>query len=319
MDSNKKRVENYFATDRGFASGKTLYGALPNKSIAFLNSLNRMSDTPANCARLHYELGKLGGFNQRGLKILLQKPLVEKDVEESDESTDGKVTELDPFAIPEFSKGLPGLAERKKFAKKNKIEVTGKKGTDFDASFETWREVQINEAIREAKAAEFKAMPEPVKKSLKLREQFPFLSEDDCPDVYKILTADLSTTYDKYQKAHEDLFKDSPAEALLEAIKDVVVPYKENKLIWAELEHYQTKGESLGKHPVFAELARKEELRNMDGDALATVKGNLKSNISKTKKLIKDAGDSADSKLKAKLEKFQQELKFVTKLLKGKK
>lgn len=319
MDS-RKQVENYFATDRGFASGKQLYGQLPNKSIAFLNALNRMTDTPANCAKLHYELGKLGGFKDRGVRILLQKKMVKvvdltNDLLDGDTSKD-KRPELN---LPEFKKGLSGHTQRKAFAKKNDIEVSGNSSEDFDAAFETWIYNARERALHAEKVIAFKAMPTEVKKSIKLREQFPFLSQDDCPDAFKILTADLGTTYDKYQKAHEDLFKDHPDNALAEAISDVVVPYKENKLIWAELEHYQKTGEPLGKHPIFKELARKEELRNMDGASLAKVQGNLKSNISKTKKAIKEAGNKAEPKLKEKLADFETELKFVTKLLKGKK
>lgn len=310
MDNTKELVLEYFATDREFASGKRLYGSLPNRSIAILNSLNRMSGTPAQLKKLHYELGKLAGLDQRGLGIVLQKPLQDKEKGVTITSKTNASDSSGERLVPVFEGGLIGMNQRKEFVKSKGIEVEGKKMPDYDKAIAEWENAQKAKAV-------VKSLPEKVKQGVKLRDRFPFLKQDDCPDVYKILVSDMISAYEKYTEAHGKLAEDS----VVKAIEDVVVPYKENKLIWEELKYFQENGKSLGKHPVFEELARKEELQKKNGEELSKIKNNLKSNISKTKKKISDIpeGETVPEKLTQRLDKFEKELRYVTELLENKK
>ena len=324
MNPNKTVVEAYFATDRSFAGGKALYGKLINPRRSFINALNRMAETPANTSKLQYELGQAAGFSERLVKILCNKPLKKGGVQEL--GPGAPVAEAiekalvnkqiqDEFTLPEFPTGLPGLKEKKAFAEKHKILVvgTGKSGryksTDLDFAFKRWQ----RQGRYQQKLAIVTKAPGPVKQALKLREQFPFLNKKDCPDVYHTLTGKMISAYNQFVEAHPKLHEDLTEEEVQAAVADVVVPFKENKQIWAELEHYQKNGKPLGLHPIFEDIEYKKSLTNMSGDELSTEKGNLKSNISRAKTAIKDAkNDKEVEKASDKKEKLESKLATVT-------
>lgn len=130
-------------------------------------------------------------------------------------------------------------------------------------------------------------VPDSIQKSIKLREQFPFLNNSDCPKELKILVTDMFSLLDKYQAAHKDLFKDVSAEEINEAAANCVEDYLENRAIWDELNHYKETGTILGKHPIFAEIQREEEIRTMSIGDLTVLHSNLKNYILRDEKYIK--------------------------------
>ena len=66
---------------------------------------------------------------------------------------------------------------------------------------------RIDELTDELEAARSKyaEAPEPVRKMIRFREKYPFLNSTDCPDVLKILVADMFTAYGNYKAAHARL------------------------------------------------------------------------------------------------------------------
>jgi len=322
----KVTVINYFTTDRGFATGKALYGTLPGKSIAFNNALNRMTETPANISKLHYELGKLAGLTERAVGIMLRKPIavVKKVSGETPgvivvNSADILTAPTPPETLkvekPTFGSGMAGNRERKAFVKEKGIEVESGKTADLDKAIDAWwnGEVEKIKALLEKEniTKDFaSATPETIQ-TVKLFDRFTFLTQDDCPQVFKTLIGELGSTYRKYKEAHAHLFDSLTVAERLEAAKDVVTPFKENKAIWAELEHYQTNGECLGKQELVKDYLRKETIKALNGEQLAKLQHNLTTKINRNKAALeKLEGKKAENKTKL-INSQEEELRFV--------
>jgi hypothetical protein len=136
-------------------------------------------------------------------------------------------------------------------------------------------------------------IPEIVLKSIRLREEFPFLGSKDCPDLLKVLVADMLTAYDNYKAAHEALFTCENEEQMLENAKATVDNYLENRLIWDELNHYKAHHEVLAKHPIFEEKQEILKIEDMNGQQLSKEKVNLYKAIGRLRKLI-EKGDKPE-------------------------
>ena len=62
----------------------------------------------------------------------------------------------------------------------------------------------------------------------RFREDWPFLSEPDCPTELKALAADMITSWHNYVNAHEDLFKCTTPEECFEAAEKTVRNFYQN-------------------------------------------------------------------------------------------
>ena len=134
-----------------------------------------------------------------------------------------------------------------------------------------------------------KKVPVLIQKSIRLRDDFPFLKSPDCPQEFKILVADMLTAYDSYREAHNALFAPENEDKLTELSAAVVENYIENRSIWQELEYYKENGEVFGKHPIFANKDKFEKLRQMTNAQLIKRMENLRTGIVKDKKKIADS------------------------------
>lgn len=159
-------------------------------------------------------------------------------------------------------------------------------------------------------------LPEYVRKSIKLRDEFPFLRDKDCPDALKILVADMISAFEAYHQAHEQLFGAMKPDDFAKATEDVVENYLENRAIWDELNHYKEHKTLLGVHPIFDALNRFEEIRKMNGTELVKLIKSLENNISRNVKLINDKPEHPQThNRKERVEKYQQELAEVRKIV----
>jgi len=131
-------------------------------------------------------------------------------------------------------------------------------------------------------------IPEPVRKTIRLRQEFPFLSDPACPIELKILVSDKLTCYENYKAAHELLFEAENEEQLLNACSDVVDNYLENQQIWDELNHYKETGELLKKHPIFATSENISNLKDKSLKELINRQKTLEKAISLKKKQLED-------------------------------
>lgn len=156
------------------------------------------------------------------------------------------------------------------------------------------------------------------KKRFVLREEFPFLVKDDCPEEFKVLVADMITAHDRYMKAHNELYavanKDN--EACFAVARVLVENYLNNRRCWNELEHYKKTGQILGEHELFAKRNREKELKEMPVTELMALYRNLPRNIRYYGKLVEDDPDNelTAERLKKK-EWFEWELKNVKRLM----
>ncbi len=159
-------------------------------------------------------------------------------------------------------------------------------------------------------------IPEQVRKSIRLRDDFPFLASPDCPDEFKILVHDMISAYANYVEGHKRLFEATTGEDLQEIAATVVENYIENREIWDELNHYKETGHILGKHPIFATTDRMLEIRNMTTAEQVKLQKNLMNNIARTKQKIKDQPDHKNTTdRKASVAQFEVELVEVNRIL----
>lgn len=113
----------------------------------------------------------------------------------------------------------------------------------------------------------------------KLREEFPFLSDKNCPDEFKILIADKITAWNSYVQTQEIITKVEAGElvleekdALLGLAKMAIEYFDKNQKIYNELNHYAETGTVLGLHPIFKTVALKREVDVMNTDELVKYK-----------------------------------------------
>jgi hypothetical protein len=160
-------------------------------------------------------------------------------------------------------------------------------------------------------------IPEQVRKTIRLRDDFPFLSmPGGCPDEFKILVHDMLSAYDRYKSDHKRMFDATTGEELQDIAASVVENYLENREIWDELNYFQAHGQILGKHPIFSTTDRMLEIRNMTIADHVKLKKSLENNIARTKKNILDNPEHEKTlDRKQKVAKWEVELVTVNNLL----
>ncbi len=152
---------------------------------------------------------------------------------------------------------------------------------------------RIDELTKELEVArsKYSVAPEPVRKMIRFREKYTFLNSPDCPDVLKILVADMFTAYGNYKAAHARLQALGDADSATAAAdcETVVTEYLKNREIWDELEYYRENGVILGKAAKFREMEAAEDLTKISDVDLM---GQLRSagvQESKAKKAVEEA------------------------------
>lgn len=251
-----------------------------------------------------------------------------------------KFLEAKPAAveIPQWSKGVQGTNERKEFLKNQGVTDIPSKNKDLDAEIAKLAspdEAAIYEAawekVEEAynnifRAAEKKATevvvnaPKDAQDGLRLRDEFPFLFDADCPDKLKILVADKITAFNNVIKGRKQI-KDMAVvgmteEEFYEAAVVIVQNFELNQLIYAELNYFKEHGKILGEHPIFKEEVLVEAVNNMSTKELTKRQKNLRTYISREEKTLEkmEQGD-AYNELAQKLEDWKHEIELVTKRL----
>lgn len=130
----------------------------------------------------------------------------------------------------------------------------------------------------------FSELPTEVKQGIRLRQEFPFLSDPDCPVLLKALVADKITAFHTYRDAHTNLFKDglSPEE-FEQSAQQLVENYLENRLIYDELVHYKNTNQILGKHPIWKREQVSQELLSLSDAEKVKKINNLRTYYSRDK------------------------------------
>lgn len=321
--ATKQLILDFLKYDRSLLSARNLYNKFPNKSLATQAYIANLPHSVKNIRVVCYELCKLVGIPERQMNALLNQPIsikpiaalvnlsVEPTVTEMQERllaftpevAAEEMVSLQKFLnielnIPVFSKGLPGGNERKDLAEELGIQVLGKKHKDYDAAFEVYYKNLVIESIEKSKQllieAKLQELNIVTKESIKLRDQFPFLKQDDCPRVLHFLVADLITAHEEFVTLQPLLHKNATEEQLKKLVKDVKCSFITKKEIFAELDYYKTNGALLGEHSLFEQLAAEEEIVKLNAIDLAKKSSNLINNINRNKNKFKAAEISSD-------------------------
>lgn len=307
-ENPKAAILDWFQSDRDFETGKQLFFR-HGQNLSFKTTLNRIGNSPSNYSFLCYELAKIAGIPEMQYKAMLKAPIVSTKAPAEETNDPGnaepltveamaeqiELVDIDSLEWPQIQK-LVAILE---------LKPAGKKKTDLIAS------------LAEAKTKKFvSVVPDNIKRAIKLRDEFPFLKQKTCPGVLKELVADMLTAYDAYIESHSKLVEGASADDIAELSKSTVKNYLENRQIWEELNHFKTKGELLGQHPIFDWMKRKAEIHAMKDAELVILRDQLKNKIPRTKKQITDEPDHKETaKRQLRVDQFEQELVEVNTLL----
>jgi len=156
------------------------------------------------------------------------------------------------------------------------------------------------------------------KKTIKLREEFPFLGRKDCPEEFAILVNKMLTAYDDYRSDRDklyDLDKNNLDECYQEA-RGVLDAYILNREIWEELNYYKIHGTILGKLPEFKTRGIKEKYSAMSTVSLGKITGNnIPRKMSYYKKQLNDKSTKNKDEIRAKMTDAEDELSVIKKIL----
>ena len=151
----------------------------------------------------------------------------------------------------------------------------------------------------------------------RFREDWPFLSEPDCPTELKALAADMITSWHNYVNAHEDLFKCTTPEEYFEAAEKTVRNFYQNSVSRTEFQYYKEHHRILGKHPIFALTKKLDNLRRMPITELIRKRRNVQDSIWRAEREIKK-GDRPDLKVsrEERLSRLKMTLDEINRMIK---
>lgn len=264
--------------------------------LAFLQNLPTLKEDQFNEA---YELYKksegkspsqerklnMAGFSESGLEHLLY------DLQQLHGITD---TEIAEKPIVEDAKPEPAII-LSEFTKAKLIEFAKENAKQPDPAVED--KVFVLTQNNTGSAEETAALEQEV---TPLREEFPFLNADDCPDVLYVVVGKKIATYRAWQAAHDKLQKIDTGELQvdeaekLETAQLAEKSFRENQELHAELNHFKETGEILGKHPLFRESVAKKEVDEMTPAQLAKFPGSSSKYFTDQKKALEKHHDNPE-------------------------
>ncbi|TQI72277.1 hypothetical protein JM79_3234 [Gramella sp. Hel_I_59] len=320
MTSQQNEVVDFIKHDRTLSGARKIYNTLPNRSRSFHHQLNGMTSTPANLERAIYQLCRAAGIDQRKMNALLQSPVVKKE----------ETPERGVVILGAGSSGVVSLAARVMTFSADTAEWPDIQSLAADIAEAKDRKAEgrdkpsliafIQEERAQLIAEEAKEVPINVKKSIKLREQFPFIKKKDCPDVLKVLVNDLISAYDAYKEGREKLWASMSEEEEKILAQEIVDNFIENKQAYDELEHFHKNGTLLGEHPIFREAEIKAELEKLDGEELRKRYQALRTNVSRNESKAEKAEDvEKKAEYTEKAADYAWQRDYVSELLKSKK
>lgn len=176
-----------------------------------------------------------------------------------------------------------------------------------------------NAIVYNPKKKSIKKGLDPVEKSktaVKLKDEFPFLYQDNCPNEFKILINDKFKAYYDYLQARAELKEAVNNEANLEALEKIaanaVENFELNHLIYQELDYYKEHKEILGKHPIFKNTILQQTVNNYSTIELTNRQKALRTYISReTPKLEAAKDEEKKGKISKKIDVWKIELSLV--------
>lgn len=348
----RSNVLQFFANlpaspEEQFNKAFELFRKSPGKNPSSERFLNTSGYTKVNLENLFYDLKNLHNISEAQIRasIVVKKPVLVIAFEDiKNKTTEELVAFLlqENVELPEFN--IPtDYNELKAYVKENNIEAASLKKedlntaiiNDFEATIvriaidylEPTPEDVVEEITITATTPEevFIEAPSEVKETIKLRDEFPFLNDPDCPEELFILVGKKFAHYDAYVKAHAALLMVVESEENPEAQKvqmtpeqitalalTAVVNFELNQDIYKELEFYKENGKILGEHPIFLERKLKAGIDTMTIAEATKKMSNLDNYIRRSGKALENAKTEEEKeKLTKKLQSWQTELILV--------
>ena len=252
--------------------------------------------TDWNLKNLLYDLQKINGITD--LEVAKASMEIVKDVNEIEvtnpEIVGKETTGTEP--VPANTEPITASTEPaadSEIEVKGEIDVSNGEAEIADTDENTDKS-DVKEETDEVKALdpdEFAKAATSEERAI-LRDDYPFLSDKNCPDELKVLVADKITAFQTYIEAHAKLVKHSNGELALteeelkQVTKDSVENFEANREIFKELDYYKIHGKILGEHPIFRELTLQREVDAMSNKECVNYLNSSKKFISvKTKEL----------------------------------
>lgn len=295
-----------------------LAGATPGQKRYY----NASKFTKGNLQALEYDMKKLCGISEADVKKA-SKAIKKATVADNTPSLPNEVLDkLNTIELEsaDYNKELKPLA--KLLAEHTSKEPQDQKKVTLLAFIESFipKGPSIDELKTEFSEA-LKSAPEDVKKGLKIRELYPFLNDDDCPDEFHTLTGKMVSAFINWKEGRKELKalidQGVSNEELRDISKKIVENFELNLDCHDELTYYQENGKILGKHPIFADKVLQEEVETMGEKALNTRKKNLASYISRdTKAYDKMEEGEAKNNFGEKIKAWERERELIDARLK---
>ena len=156
------------------------------------------------------------------------------------------------------------------------------------------------------------------KKTIKLRDEFPFLGKKDCPEEFAILVNKMLTAYDDYRSNRDKLYDidKNNLDACYQGARSVLDSHILNREIWEELNHYKIHGTILGKLSEFKGREIREKFLSMSTVSLGKITGNnIPRKMSYYKKQLNDNATKNKDEIRAKMADAEDELSVIKKIL----
>ena len=290
--TDKNQITEYLKGPRDLSEGVSLYQRFGQNLR--LKRLFTTDDTATTREILFEELRKLSGLTEQEFDRLPRRAATPKlplpvytmkcDFSDPKKDNEAALQELaDSFGVSVDELVSPDFQERVLAMDENADRID-----------------ELTDEL-EAARSKYAETPEPVRKMIRFREKYPFLNSPDCPDVLKILVADLFTSYDNYKAAHARLqvLADDEAAAALADCEKVVSEYLKNREIWDELEYYRENGAILGKAAKFREMEAAEDYTELSEIDLMKKLQSANVNESKHRKAVNAAKEKGETNERA--------------------
>lgn len=289
MNATQNQITEYLKGPRDLSEGVSLYQRFGQNLR--LKRLFATDDTSTTREILFEELRKLAGLtelefahlprraatpkptlNGKTAKVIILDDPKEDDETALQELADSFGVTVDELVSPDFQEKVLAMDENA-----DRIE-------------------ELTDEL-EAARSKYAETPEPVRKMIRFREKYPFLNSPDCPDVLKVLVADMFTSYDNYKSAHARLqvLADDEAAAAVADCEKVVTEYLKNREIWDELEYYRENGAILGKAAKFREMEAAEDYTRLSEIDLMKKLQSANVNESKHRKAVNAAKEKGET------------------------
>lgn len=291
--TDKNQITEYLADSRDYSEGVSLYQRFGQNLR--LKRLFVTDDTQTTKEILFEELRKLAGLTELEFAHLPRRAATPKP------TLNGKTVKAIIFDDPKEDNEVA----LKELADSFGVTVDELVSPDFQERVLAMDENadRIEELTDQLDAARSKyaETPEPVRKMIRFREKYPFLNSPDCPDVLKVLVADMFTSYDNYKSAHARLqvLADDEAAAAVADCEKVVTEYLKNREIWDELEYYRENGAILGKAAKFREMEAAEDYTQLSEIDLMKKLQSANVNESKHRKAVSTAKEKGETNERA--------------------